>query len=70
VEFILIKSNAFSGVIFPLIAAVGFSGKAILIKLAYLDHVDAITLLALCMVLAGVILISLDSNRPNLNLKS
>lgn len=37
------------GVIFALIAAVGFSAKAILIKLAYLDHVDAITLLALRM---------------------
>ena len=33
-----------------MIAAVGFSAKAILIKLAYLDHVDAITLLALRMV--------------------
>ena len=37
------------GVIFALIAAIGFSAKAILIKLAYLDHVDAITLLALRM---------------------
>jgi drug/metabolite transporter (DMT)-like permease len=46
----LIKSDAFLGVIFALVAAVGFSTKAILIKLAYLDHVDAITLLALRMV--------------------
>ncbi|MGA8864274.1 MAG: DMT family transporter [Gallionella sp.] len=37
------------GVIFALLAAVGFSAKAILVKLAYLDHVDAITLLALRM---------------------
>lgn len=42
--------DTFFGVIFALIAAVGFSAKAILIKLAYLDHVDAITLLALRMV--------------------
>ncbi len=40
------------GVAFALLAAVGFSGKAILVKLAYLDHVDAITLLALRMVFA------------------
>lgn len=38
------------GVIFALLAAVGFSAKAILVKLAYLNHVDAITLLALRMV--------------------
>lgn len=38
------------GVVFALLAAVGFSAKAILVKLAYLDHVDAVTLLALRMV--------------------
>ncbi|MDD2915135.1 MAG: DMT family transporter [Gallionella sp.] len=38
------------GVIFALLAAVGFSAKAILVKLAYLDSVDAVTLLALRMV--------------------
>lgn len=37
------------GVIFALLAAVGFSAKAILVKLAYLDSVDAVTLLALRM---------------------
>lgn len=37
------------GVVFALLAAVGFSAKAILVKLAYLDSVDAITLLALRM---------------------
>ena len=37
------------GVIFAVLAAVGSSGKAIFIKLAYQDHVDAITLLALRM---------------------
>ena len=46
----MINRDTFSGVIFALIAAVGFSAKAILVKLAYLDHVDAITLLALRMV--------------------
>ena len=38
------------GVTFALLAAVGFSAKAILVKLAYLDSVDAMTLLALRMV--------------------
>ena len=37
------------GVIFALLAAVGFSAKAILVKLAYHDNVDAVTLLALRM---------------------
>jgi len=40
------------GVIFALLAAVGFSAKAILVKLAYVDYVDAVTLLALRMVFA------------------
>lgn len=38
------------GVVFALLAAVGFSAKAILVKLAYLGSVDAVTLLALRMV--------------------
>lgn len=42
--------DVFLGVVFALLAAVGFSAKAILVKLAYLDSVDAITLLALRMV--------------------
>jgi len=42
--------EVFLGVVFALLAAVGFSAKAILVKLAYLDSVDAITLLALRMV--------------------
>jgi drug/metabolite transporter (DMT)-like permease len=42
--------EVFLGVIFALLAAVGFSAKAILVKLAYLDSVDAVTLLALRMV--------------------
>ncbi|CAK0776421.1 Permease [Gammaproteobacteria bacterium] len=38
------------GVSFALLAAIGFSAKAILVKLAYLDTVDAVTLMALRMV--------------------
>lgn len=37
------------GVAFALLAAVGFSAKAILVKLAYLDSRDAVTMLALRM---------------------
>lgn len=37
------------GVFFAVIAAIGFSGKAVLVKLAYLDGIDAISLLALRM---------------------
>ena len=46
----IVNRDAIIGVVFALLAAVGFSAKAILVKLAYLDHVDAITLLALRMV--------------------
>ncbi len=45
-----IQSSALIGTGFAVLAAVGFSAKAILVKLAYLDHVDAVTLLALRMV--------------------
>lgn len=41
--------DVFFGVVLALLAAVGFSAKAILVKLAYLDSVDAVTLLALRM---------------------
>ncbi len=44
------QRDVFLGVVFALLAAVGFSAKAILVKLAYLDSVDAVTLLALRMV--------------------
>ncbi len=44
--------EVFLGVVFALLAAVGFSAKAILVKLAYLDQVDAVTLLALRMAFA------------------
>lgn len=42
-----IQRDVIFGVSFALLAAIGFSAKAILVKLAYLEHVDAITLLAL-----------------------
>jgi drug/metabolite transporter (DMT)-like permease len=44
------RRNTLIGMGFALLAAVGFSAKAILVKLAYHDAVDAVTLLALRMV--------------------
>ena len=38
-----------TGILFAVVAAIGFSAKAIMVKLAYIDGVDAITLLALRM---------------------
>lgn len=46
---IFITRDKFVGIAFALLAAVGFSAKAIMVKLAYIDTVDAITLLALRM---------------------
>ncbi len=43
------ERDAIWGLLFALIAAVGFSAKAILVKLAYREGVDAVTLLALRM---------------------
>lgn len=51
-QHILASRHKMTGVIFALVAAIGFSAKAILVKLAYLDQVDAITLLALRMAFA------------------
>ena len=53
--------DTFFGVIFAFLAAFGFSIKAILVKLAYLDHVDAISLLALRMAFAVSFLLLLPS---------
>lgn len=47
-----IQRHAVTGGLFALLAALGFSAKAILVKLAYADHVDAITLLAVRMAFA------------------
>lgn len=38
-----------AGVMFALVAAIGFSAKAVLVKLAYIEQVDPVTLLALRM---------------------
>ncbi|TCO79748.1 threonine/homoserine efflux transporter RhtA [Plasticicumulans lactativorans] len=46
------RANAWAGTVCVVIAATGFSAKAILIKLAYRWQVDAVTLLALRMALA------------------
>lgn len=46
------QRDVFLGVGFALLAAVGFSAKAILVKLAYLHSVDAVTLLTLRMMFA------------------
>lgn len=46
---IAINRDVLFGVAFALLAAIGFSAKAILVKLAYLGSVDAVTLLALRM---------------------
>ncbi len=43
------REGGYAGVVFALLAAIGFSAKAILVKLAYLYRVDTITLLALRM---------------------
>ena len=53
------------GVGFALLAAVGFSAKAILVKLAYQEHVNAITLLSLRMAFSvpAFIAVALWSNR-------
>lgn len=46
------REGGYAGVVFALLAAVGFSAKAILVKLAYQYRVDSITLLALRMAFA------------------
>jgi drug/metabolite transporter (DMT)-like permease len=48
-ELISSSRQKLAGIMFALVAAIGFSAKAILVKLAYIDAVDAITLLALRM---------------------
>ena len=54
-----------AGTLFALIAAIGFSAKAILVKLAYIESVDAITLLALRMAfsLPFFLVVAANSNR-------
>lgn len=47
------RRNALLGYCLAALAAIGFSGKAILVKLAYLEPVDALTLLALRMLFSA-----------------
>ena len=47
------KQNAVLGYGMATLAAIGFSAKAILVKLAYHDDVDAVTLLALRMLFSA-----------------
>jgi drug/metabolite transporter (DMT)-like permease len=47
-----VSRQKMAGIVFALVAAIGFSAKAIMVKLAYQDAVDAITLLALRMAFA------------------
>ena len=47
VQNIFSSRQKIAGIIFAFVAAIGFSAKAIMVKLAYIDAVDAITLLAL-----------------------
>jgi drug/metabolite transporter (DMT)-like permease len=46
---VLSSRQKLAGVLFALVAAIGFSAKAVLVKLAYIEEVDPITLLALRM---------------------
>lgn len=62
--------RALLGTGFALLAAVGFSGKAILVKLAYRDGVDAVTLLALRMLFSVPVFLAAalwSSTRDHLN---
>lgn len=50
VEMDSLNRNAHLGAVLALVSAVGYSAKSIFVKMAYLDGVDAVTLLALRMV--------------------
>jgi drug/metabolite transporter (DMT)-like permease len=58
-----------AGIIFAFAAAIGFSAKAIMVKLAYIDAVDAITLLALRMAfsLPFFLIVAVRANRNKRN---
>lgn len=57
------RQDAFWEILFSLLAAIGFSLKSILVKLAYVYAVDAVTLLTLRMVFS-VPFISVDCRHP------
>ena len=63
----LLHRNVFLGIACALLAAVGFSAKAILVKLAYFNNVDAVTLLALRMAFSApfFIIVALWANRTH-----
>ena len=67
IQSLSINQQALLGAAFALLAAIGFSAKAILVKLAYVDHVDAITLLTLRMAFSAPVFlaIALWSGRQN-----
>lgn len=48
-QYIFSSRQKITGIGFALVAAIGFSAKAVMVKLAYVDAVDPITLLALRM---------------------
>ena len=51
-QFVFSPRQKLTGTFYAIVAAIGFSAKAILVKLAYVESVDAITLLALRMAFA------------------
>ncbi len=65
-------SQKIIGVVFAFIAAIGFSAKAIMVKLAYVEGVDAITLLALRMAFSApfflVVAAYLGTNKSSVSL--
>jgi drug/metabolite transporter (DMT)-like permease len=62
-----LRNQALIGASFAALAAIGFSAKAIMIKLAYAEHVDALTLLALRMAFSAplFLLVALWSGRQS-----
>ena len=63
------RKASLTGSLFVALAAFGFSAKAILVKLAYLHQVDAVTLLAMRMAFAlpFFLLMGLWKSAPNRN---
>ncbi len=59
IQSLSINQQAMLGTAFAVLAAIGFSAKAILVKLAYVDHVDAITLLTLRMAFSAPVFLAI-----------
>lgn len=68
-QYIFSARQKIAGIFFAFVAAIGFSAKAIMVKLAYIDAVDAITLLALRMAfsLPFFLIVAAMENRNKLN---